>query len=285
MQKLNLTVLLQFLSQYSHWNLVKQPHCYHLYFIAKENGADKNQKRKKLKELRKLNSKTRVKCSKLRNKAVRSQRSKDLFFFNPVHKSSENKANALIDNSVSATDNEIFSRRSSFSSFIWDDYLPSYKQESDEFDLDKQDNSSDDDSGRSTPIAAEVGDSAKMERFYEESVLKQGDRLLKEMLQLRQDLEKDKLDFEVTGGIKEPKSNNASLIPSYGPLDLNEENSLREKLEMMTLQIKKEMEEEFKKKQNEMKFAENEDDDSKIKKIFKNILSGKIHLCNQLSSP
>ena len=111
MQKLNLTVLLEFLSQYSHWNLVKQPHCYHLYFIAKENGADKNQKRKKLKELRKLNSKTRVKCSKLRNKAVRSQRSKDLFFFNPVHKSSENKANALIDNSVSATDNEIISRR------------------------------------------------------------------------------------------------------------------------------------------------------------------------------
>ena len=107
----------------------------------------------------------------------------------------------------------------------------------------------------------------------------------RQMRRVRQDLEKDKLDFEVTGGIKEPKSNNASLIPSYGPLDLNEENSLREKLEMMTLQIKKEMEEEFKKKQNEMKFAENEDDDSKIKKIFKNILSGKILLCNQLSSP
>ena len=42
----------------------------------------------------------------------------------------------------------------------------------------------------------------------------------------------------------------------------------------MTEQIKKEMEEEFKKQQNLLEFEDNEDDDSKIKKIFTNILLG-----------
>jgi len=113
MQKLSLTVLLQFLSQYSHWNLVKQPHCYHLYFIAKENGFNnKSQKKKKLKKLRKIGSRTRVTCSKLRNKAVRSQRSKDLFYFNPVQRNVENNVHDSNNdnNSVSATDNEIISK-------------------------------------------------------------------------------------------------------------------------------------------------------------------------------
>ena len=64
------------------------------------------------------------------------------------------------------------------------------------------------------------------------------------------------------------------MLPNYGPLPQDEENVLREKLEKMTEQIKKEMEEEFKKQQNLLEFEDNEDDDSKIKKIFTNILLG-----------
>ena len=79
----------------------------------------------------------------------------------------------------------------------------------------------------------------KMERFYEASVLQQGDRLLKEMLQLRKDLEKDKMAFDFS--TKESKDTNNGPLPDYGPLEENEENILREKLEMMTLQIKKEI--------------------------------------------
>ena len=118
-------------------------------------------------------------------------------------------------------------------------------------------------------------DDLKMDRFYEASVLRQGDRLLKEMLQLRRDLEKDKLPLDFAVRDVRGKEEGLLPIPNYGPLKQGEENLLREKLEMMTLQIKREMEEEFKKQQSKLEFAQNEDDDSKIKKIFKNILVGK----------
>ena len=113
-----------------------------------------------------------------------------------------------------------------------------------------------------------------MEQFYEANVLRQGERLLKEMLQLREDLEKDKMSFEISS--KEAKGTSENLLPDYGPIEQSEENRLREKLEMMTLQIKKEMEEEFHKRQSQLEFAKNDDDDSKIKKIFKSILLGKL---------
>ena len=122
-----------------------------------------------------------------------------------------------------------------------------------------------------------------MERFYEASVLQQGDRLLKEMLQLRKDLEKDKMAFDFS--TKESKDTTNGLLPNYGPLEENEENTLREKLEMMTLQIKKEMEEEFHKQKSQLEFAKNDDDDLKIKKIFKNILLGKLSVKLNVLSP
>ena len=122
-----------------------------------------------------------------------------------------------------------------------------------------------------------------MERFYEASVLQQGDRLLKEMLQLRKDLEKDKMAFDFS--TKESKDTNNGPLPDYGPLEENEENILREKLEMMTLQIKKEMEEEFHKQKSQLEFAKNDDDDLKIKKIFKNILLGKLSVKLNVLSP
>lgn len=122
-----------------------------------------------------------------------------------------------------------------------------------------------------------------MEKFYEASVLQQGDRLLKEMLQLRKDLEKDKMAFDFSA--KESKETNTGLLPDYGPLEQNEENILREKLEMMTLQIKKEMEEEFQKHKSQLEFAKNDDEDLKIKKIFKNILLGKFSVKLNALSP
>jgi len=166
------------------------------------------------------------------------------------------------------------SRRSSFSSFIWDDYLPSYKLESDDYqDDDRQSNATptfeNDDSGSSTPVRQQ-----NLDRYCEDSVLRQGDRLLKEMLQLRRDLERDKTQYEIKSGKDESSVPGGSLLPNYGPLPQDEENVLREKLEKMTEQIKKEMEEEFKKQQNLLEFEDNEDDDSKIKKIFTNILLG-----------
>ena len=72
--------------------------------------------------------------------------------------------------------------------------------------------------------------------------MRQGDRLLKEMFQLRKDLEKEKLDIDVTLEENEKK---CTLLPNYGPLEQSEENVLREKLEIMTQQIKREMEEQF----------------------------------------
>ena len=120
MQKLSLTVLLKFLSGYSHWNLVRQSDCYHLYFVAKELGEKIFGRRKK-------------KCRK--SKKLLLPHSKTKCARRPVKKTeidTEDRAASvgglLQQDPALAAD---ASRRSSFSSFIWDDYLPSYKQESD----------------------------------------------------------------------------------------------------------------------------------------------------------
>jgi len=248
MQKLSLSSLLRFLGRYSHWNLVRQSHCYNLYFIPRETESRRVSRRK-------CNNKTRA-GYKTRKIATSTQKKrKDNIVFTPIIKGNVADDTKNNDNHENISGEVESTRRSSFSSFIWDDYLPSYQQESD--DLAKQDNISED-SGKSTPV---------VDTLFEASVLKQGDRLLKEMLDLRKELEKDKVDLE-----KSVKSK-SGLLPDYGPLDESEENMLREKLEMMTLQIKKEMEEEFKRQQSELEFGENEDDDSKIKKIFQHMIS------------
>ena len=262
MQRLSVSLLLKFLSKYSHWNLVRQQGCYHLYFIAKEPKDKIFGRRKK-----KSRKNTKIKTSFPTIKRVRVK---------PIVSTHEDEGEGTGDN-ASASVTEL-SRRSSFSSFIWDDYLPAYKQESD--DQDNFDNHSKEtltdgsnDSGKSTPIRSKSSSqNYKMERFYEANVLRQGERLLKEMLQLREDLEKDKMSFEISS--KETKGTSENLLPDYGPIEQSEENRLREKLEMMTLQIKKEMEEEFHKRQSQLEFSKNDDDDSKIKKIFKSILLG-----------
>ena len=273
MQRLSVTVLLKFLSRYSQWNLVRQEDCYHLYFIAKKEQKDKifGRRKKRCRKRKKAFTDLTKKQQSLPPVVINSCKTKTVEDENVARPQSVTESESVI-----ATD---ISRRSSFSSFIWDDYLPSYKQDSD--DQDNFDNHSNEtltdgsnESGKSTPVRSKSSrEHFKMEKFYEASVLQQGDRLLKEMLQLRKDLEKDKMAFDFSA--KESKETNNGLLPDYGPLEQNEENILREKLEMMTLQIKKEMEEEFHKHKSQLEFAKNDDEDLKIKKIFKNILLGK----------
>ena len=282
MQRLSVTALLKFLSKYSQWNLVRQDDCYHLYFIAKKETKDKIFGRRK-KKSRKKKTIFSTKRQSLQPVVINSSKTQ-----NVEEDSVPRPRPVSVTDSASVIPTDI-SRRSSFSSFIWDDYLPSYKQDSD--DQDNFDNHSNgtltdgsNESGKSTPARSKSSrEHYKMERFYEASVLQQGDRLLKEMLQLRKDLEKDKMAFDFS--TKESKDTNNGPLPDYGPLEENEENILREKLEMMTLQIKKEMEEEFHKQKSQLEFAKNDDDDLKIKKIFKNILLGKLSVKLNVLSP
>jgi len=283
MQRLSVTVLLKFLSKYSQWNLVRQDDCYHLYFIAKKETKDKIFGRRKKKSRKRKTTFSTTKVQSLQPVVINPSKTQN------VEADSVPRPRPLsVTDSASVIPTDI-SRRSSFSSFIWDDYLPSYKQDSD--DQDNFDNHSNgtltdgsNGSGKSTPARSKSSrEHYKMERFYEASVLQQGDRLLKEMLQLRKDLEKDKMAFDFS--TKESKDTTNGLLPNYGPLEENEENTLREKLEMMTLQIKKEMEEEFHKQKSQLEFAKNDDDDLKIKKIFKNILLGKLSVKLNVLSP
>ena len=270
MKKISLNVLLRFLSKYSHWNLIRRADGYHLYFIAHQQGdvqTGKTAKHEK-KRNRKLAS---VSCNKIRkgsNTTPGKQRSKDVFVFNPIFNNIEDGVSVGLDSAVER------SRRSSVSSFIWDDFLPTYK---DEERLGKTVSDSES-SGRSTPVQTLPSESSVREesqevkeKFYEASMLQQGDRLLKEMLQLRKDLEKEKLDFELS---REDKDRGcSSLLPNYGPLEYNEENLLREKLEMMTQQIKREMEDQFNRKHAVLDSEEEEK--NKIRNIFKSLFQVK----------
>ena len=260
MQKLSLTVLLKFLSKYSHWNLVRQSNGYNLHFIARESSEAKYKTKKRICSTNnRINSKAGYKTKNNIPTSSRSKSKKGDLEFRPLLRSKDECSDDLDNTSA------VVSRRSSFSSFIWDDYLPSYQQESDEIFKDE-------DSGKSTPVV-NVENDAIVESFHDVSVLRQGDKLLKEMLDLRKDLEKDKQVFEVSKCRSKVLPTGDNLLPDYGPLEKDEESVLRERLEMMTMQIKQEMEVEFKKTQSKMEFEENEDDDSKIKKIFENMLN------------
>ena len=79
-------------------------------------------------------------------------------------------------------------------------------------------------------------------------------------------MEKEKLDSDFALEDTEKKCN---LLPSYGPLDHGEEKVLREKLEIMTQQIKKEMEEQF--NRNPSGFDSSLEENSKIRNIFKSL--------------
>ena len=171
------------------------------------------------------------------------------------------------------------SKRSSLTSLVWDDecdFTTPYREEE---DLEGYESGSsyttieESESRESTPREADD------ERAYlETSVRRQGDRLLRDMLQLRRDIEMDlnkegpktkeeqqvgKVEMKETGILVQGAVlNDLSDLESTPGLEVRmvlfcvllslqvgkaEENMLRERLEMMTQQIKQEMAEELQK--------------------------------------
>jgi len=214
-----------------------------------------------------------------------------VFVFSPIFQNAEQAVHIGLDNAI----DDKSTRRSSVSSYIWDDFLPAYKKESD-LDDDEEDKDSftsietitDFDSRESTPCQSEpINDykkqskktkSKKVEpKFYESNVRKQGDKLLRDMLQLRKDIENFKEHPEENTQINEKslKDVEVPLLAKGSELEKNEENILRERLEMMTLQIKQELEEELLQEESRKSLSENkpnEDDDTKIKHFFQNLV-------------
>ena len=247
MKKINLKVLLRFLRKYSHWNLVRKSDGYQLYFLTQSVAGSKIGEgkfgRTRARKYRKM---TGVSCNRIRKNKPQGKspsKEKEVFVFNPIFNTVEEGVSVGIGLDSAAET----SRRSSVCSFIWDDFLPTYNKEPDE-ESERKTLSGSDSSGRSTPVVVQSADwevrtgRGEKERFCQENMMRQGDRLLKEMFQLRKDLEKEKLDIDVTLEENEKK---CTLLPNYGPLEQSEENVLREKLEIMTQQIKREMEEQF----------------------------------------
>eukprot|EP00092_Neocalanus_flemingeri_P012012 GFUD01012949.1.p1 GENE.GFUD01012949.1~~GFUD01012949.1.p1 ORF type:complete len:560 (+),score=162.79 GFUD01012949.1:134-1813(+) len=300
MQKISLKVLLRFLSRYSHWNLVRRSDCYHLYFVTKESSSISAFPSSRCKQ---RNQKARRKGTKLNRDAkevgpyirkekkvdIKEQQKKDVIVFSPIFQNAEQAVHVGLDNAIDEK-----SKMSSFSSLIWDDFLPAYKKES---DIDDDDDKSsftsvetltDFDSRESTPFKAEQIEKPKQRskkniskkaesKYYETNVRKKGDKLLKDMLQLRRDIEDFKENPEEIISSNEKHSNEVdkSIVENSVENEKTEENILRERLEMMTLQIKQEMEEEMlkeKSKKDILGNKSNEDDDTKIKKFFQQLV-------------
>ena len=196
-----------------------------------------------------------------------SNTGKDVFLFSPIFESPEQAvAEGLcgLEHTL-----EERSKRSSLTSLVWDDecdFTTPYREEEEELEGYESGSSyttiGESDSRESTPRRAEE------ERAYvETSVRRQGDRLLRDMLQLRRDIEMD-LNKEQVLKVKEEHRGSALndlsdlettpglevriILPSSSLLLLfkvgkAEENMLRERLELMTQQIKQEMAEELQK--------------------------------------
>ena len=135
MKKINLKVLLRFLNQYSHWNLVRRSDCYHLYFVTKDSpsiatfSASRCKKRKQngRRKGSKLNREEKeIAPFRRKQEKENGNTQKDVFVFSPIFQNQEQAVHIGLDNAI-----EDKSKRSSFTSLIWDDFLPDYKKESD----------------------------------------------------------------------------------------------------------------------------------------------------------
>ena len=86
----------------------------------------------------------------------------DNFVFSPIFQNQEQAVHVGLDNAI-----EERSKRSSFSSLIWDDFLPSYKKESEDEDdsnsISSVETLTDFDSRESTPVRN--GKSNDFDRF------------------------------------------------------------------------------------------------------------------------
>jgi len=301
MQKMSLKVLLRFLSGYSHWNLVRRSDCYHLYFVTKQSSSistfPSSRCKKRGQRARRRGTKLNREANEVvpsvqytrKQKKIADRQKKDVIVFSPIFQNAEQAVHVGLDNAIDEK-----SKRSSFSSLIWDDFLPAYKKESDVDNDDDDDKSSftsvetvtDIDSGESTPFntdqnytqSTQKKMSKKVEKkYYETNVRKQGDKLLRDMLQLRRDIENFKeqpAEENISSNEKHLKEVEANVLLKGVEIEKSEENILRERLEMMTLQIKQEMEEEMIKEKariEELENKQNEDDDTKIKKFFQKL--------------
>jgi len=266
MQKLSLKVLLRFLGSYTHWNLVRRADCYHLYFVTKDSVGvtqlptprwqDKGRKARRRGSKLTKNAVTDIVPMVKKSRALSvetptpNSTGKDVFLFSPIFESPEQAVAEGLCGLEQTLEER--SKRSSLTSLVWDDecdFTTPYREEE---DLEGYESGSsyttieESESRESTPREADD------ERAYlETSVRRQGDRLLRDMLQLRRDIEMDlnkegpKTKEEQQGAVL----NDLSDLESTPGLEVGkaEENMLRERLEMMTQQIKQEMAEELQK--------------------------------------
>ena len=184
---------------------------------------------------------------------------KDVFLFSPIFESPEQAVADGLGGLEQALGEG--SKRSSLTSLVWDDecdFTAPYHEEGTGYESESSYTTiGDSDSRESTPRRVEVEKSC-----METSVQKQGDRLLRDMLQLRKDIEKDLKKEDPSGGdivqeqLADVESSTTGLEVGHTPdaghilsqqLGRAEENMLRERLEEMTLQIKQEMADEIKK--------------------------------------
>jgi len=268
MQKLSLKVLLRFLGSYTHWNLVRRADCYHLYFVTKDSVGvtqfptprwqDKGRKARRRGSKLAKNTVTDIVPMVKKSRALSvetptsSNTGKDVFLFSPIFESPEQAVAEGLCGLEQTLEER--SKRSSLTSLVWDDecdFTTPYREEEEELEGYESGSSyttiGESDSRESTPRRAEE------ERAYvETSVRRQGDRLLRDMLQLRRDIEMD-LNKEQVPKVKEEQRgsalNDLSDLETTPGLEVGkaEENMLRERLELLTQQIKQEMAEELQK--------------------------------------
>ena len=122
---------------------------------------------------------------------------KDVFLFSPIFESPEQAvADGLVGLEHALGEG---SKRSSLTSLVWDDecdFTAPYHEEGTGYESESSYTTiGDSDTRESTPRRAEVENSC-----METSVQKQGDRLLRDMLQLRRDIEKDLKKEDASGG-------------------------------------------------------------------------------------
>jgi len=268
MQKLSLTVLLRFLSRFSQWNLVRESDKFHLYFPV--GGGDGRQSVERVRRRGKQRARPHYPC---RGRAGGGERRKDVFVFNPMFQTAEDGVRVGLDGAADLK----ASKRSSVTSLAWDDSdFLQYRESGAE----SRASTITDSDREATP----TGDWADPPTG--ESVRMQGDRLLREMLSLRREIEEFREPAAV--GETSPALQHADT-GTQGEAGLDryerrEESVLRERLEQMTLQIKREMEEETERQRNRQLEHSSQQEDTKVKKFFKKLLENETHSAKNIYS-
>ena len=150
---------------------MRRSDCYHLYFVTKESTSistfptsrckQRGQRaRRKPTKLNRDNKEVVPYGRKQKKPKANECKNKDVLVFSPIFQNAEQAVHIGLDNAIGER-----SKRSSFSSLIWDDFLPPYKKESDIDDEDDDNNSftsvetlTDFESRESTPLQSGKSD-------------------------------------------------------------------------------------------------------------------------------